>query len=257
MSKPMLFICLLIAVAVHWALLTGNAWSARQETAAATIAFRELAAVEPTVESTAAPPENATAPDIPHPPPQKAAPPPQPAPEPSSRQDRQPTLARTASPQRVNIDSPGDFSGTADANQRATLRIDWGSPEEAIAIVATGGMRLVVLSPEGGISAEIVPRSNQWHRIEFEHPDLSRFSNRVRIVDSTPAFIQAAALRNNGERIAVLLPLSLEHTLRSQQIRTAAEAGLESSGIRAFYGRFRIDSGRVIFDISGFERRST
>jgi hypothetical protein len=71
------------------------------------------------------------------------------------------------------------------------------------------------------------------------------------------AFAEASSLCRNGERLAVLLPLSLEHKLRTQQVRVATDAGIESSGILAFYGRFRIDGGEIAFDISGFERRTS
>jgi hypothetical protein len=168
-----------------------------------------------------------------------------------------PNLSRTADSRRAELDRRGDFSGDRNGTRRPVLRIDWGEPDQARSIVRAGEMRLVMLTSTGGIAGEIQADDHGWLRVDTRTPDLSGYSNRVRIVDSTMAFAQASSLCNNGERLAVLLPLTLEHKLRTQQIRVATEAGVDSSGILAFYGRFRIDGGTVAFDISGFERRTS
>lgn len=260
MSRPGIIVGLLIAATLHWMVLLPIGARTRSIKAAtvASIAVRELPEAAPDLPE--ATPTERTPSQPPTPPPTPApAPAPAPKPEPQSEPPASATtnLARVATPQQASLEDKGDFAGTPDATQRPSLRIDWGNPKQAHDVVTAAGMRLVMLAAAGGIAGEAVPTVDGWRRVEANSSDLSSYSNRVRIVDTTPAFIQAASLCTGGERLAVLLPLALEHTLRTQQIRAAAEAGVESFRIRAFYGRFRIDSGRVAFDISGFERRSS
>ena len=262
MSRTVLIIGLFVAAMAHWIFLLPS--DRKQGTdeliESARVAMREIA--QEMLPSSQDPPKEdppiETEP-IPEPVQPAAAPPmaqapeatPQPVPEPA------PTLSRTAESRRTELDRRGDFSGDRNVKPRPVLRIDWGAPDQARSIVKAGQMKLVMLTSTGGIAGEIRPDDQGWLRIDARNPDLSGYSNRVRIVDSTMAFAQASSLCRNGERLAVLLPLSLEHKLRTQQVRVATEAGVESSGILAFYGQFRIDGGVIAFDISGFERRTS
>ena len=262
MSRTVLIIGLFVAAMAHWIFLLPS--DRKQGTdeliESARVAMREIAQ-EMLPSSPNPPKEDPSIETEPTPEPVQpdAAPPmaqapeatAQPAPEPA------PNLSRTAESRRTELDRRGDFSGDRSGVRRPDLRIDWGQPDQARSIVRAGEMRLVMLTSTGGIAGEIQPDDDGWQRVDTRAPDLSGYSNRVRIVDSTMAFAQASSLCNNGERLAVLLPLTLEHKLRTQQIRVATEAGVDSSGILAFYGRFRIDGGTVAFDISGFERRTS
>lgn len=165
-------------------------------------------------------------------------------------------LARTTPPDRNTHEKSGDYSGRDDVEKRPELRIDWGTSQEAMSIVNAAGLRLVMLSGQGEILAEISSEAGAWMRADGRHSDLSRYSNRVRIVDSTPAFRSASALRRGDERLAILIPLSIEHMLKTEQVKSAAIAGISASRIRSFYGRFHIENGRVAFAISELERRS-
>ena len=253
MSKPAIIIGLLIAATLHFIVLMPISSTAKSTSVipATRIAMREL----PETETEPAPARQAD--EVEPAPAPKPAPQPAPKPRPQPEPQASTNLARAAAPQHSTLEGKGDFAGNPDGTQRPSLRIDWGSPQQAHDVVMASDMRLVMLATAGGIAGEAVATTNGWQRVDAGSSDLSSYSNRVRIVDSTPAFFQAASLCSGGERLAVLLPLALEHTLRTQQIRAASEAGVDSSGIRAFYGRFRIDSGRVAFDISGIERRSS
>ena len=258
MSRPGIIVGLLFAVTLHFiVLMPVKSTSHSMPTAtAASIKMREIPDSTPEHSPVEQVQEEVKPVQQPKPAP-KPTPKPAPKPRPEPSAPAATNLARVVAPQQSSLEGPGDFAGTSDGTRRPSLRIDWGSPEQAHDVVTAAGMRLVMLASVGGIAGEAVPTGDGWQRVDSDSADLSSYSNRVRIVDATPAFFQAASLCVGGERLAVLLPLSLEHTLRTQQIRTAAEAGVESSRIRAFYGRFRINGGRVAFDISGFERRSS
>ncbi|MCH2152369.1 MAG: hypothetical protein MK089_03415 [Phycisphaerales bacterium] len=265
MSRTVMIIGLFVASLAHWMFLSPSIKHASQENQieSAAVAMREIAREmlpTPEREEPAETPLKDPVQAQPTPPPVEP-PAEQPAAEPERLVEKPvpptPNLTRTAESRRASLDRRGDFSGDRNGNQRPVLRIDWGRPDQAMSIVKAGDMRLVMLTSSGGIAGEIQPTEHGWTRIDSQAPDLSGYSNRVRIVDSTTAFSQASSLCNNGERLAVLLPLTLEHKLRTQQIRVATEAGVESSAILAFYGRFRIDGGSVAFDISGYERRTS
>lgn len=167
-----------------------------------------------------------------------------------------PELTRTSSPNRNTLPGSGDFSGLNDVDKRPELRIDWGTSAEAISIMDAAGLRLVVLSGGGSIVAEVSFDVDTWRRLDGQASDLSTYSNRVRLVDSTPAFAFASGLRRGDERLAILIPLSIEHMLKTEQVKSATNAGIESSRIRSFYGRFYLANDRVEFSISELERRS-
>jgi hypothetical protein len=257
MSKPAVFFGLMLAGIVHWMLfLTPVVNMPPVAESVARITLREIPAAPQAQEATPKSPPSKVEPPQPTPPPAPAPQPPQAKPTPTPPR---PNLTRTDPPQRTPLDTSvkGDFAGSPQANRRPVLRIDWGTPGEAMSVVTTAGMRLVLLNNEGGIAGEVAAGSGGWHRHDSEQHDLSRYSNRVRIVDTTPAFTQAASLRGMGERLAVLLPLALEHDLRTQQHKVAANAGLTAADIRAFYGRFQVERGSVAFTINGYERISS
>ena len=208
MSRPAIIIGLLLALALHWVLLLPPGKSTRvTHVVPARIAMRELPETQPTeaAEAPAPKPKPTMEPPPPAQPVAQPAPtPPTPRPDPPAAS---PDLARTATPQRTTLDSKGDFSGDRNTTQRPSLRIDWGSPEQARAIVEVADLRLVMLGTEGGITGEVKPVNSGWQRQPSAPVDLSGYSNRVRIVDSTPAFTRASSLCNAGERLAVLLPL--------------------------------------------------
>ena len=251
MSKPAIIIGLIIGTIVHvFMLIPFNMPASSIQTASpARIAVREL------------PRQDDETRLVEHVAQKEPEPAPETRPKPVPRTEEVPgsetTLTRVETPRQSPLTSQGDFAGKTEGARRASLRIDWGSPQQAHEIVLAADMRLVMLGGSGVIAGEAIATPEGWQRVDAGTSDLSSYSNRVRIVDSTPAFLQAASLCTGSERLAVLLPLSLEHSLRTQQIRAAAEAGVDSSGIRAFYGRFRIDGGRVAFDISSIERRSS
>lgn len=173
----------------------------------------------------------------------------------SSSETPRPTSSEGPPPDLVDHPHPGDFQGDSKGITRPILRIDWGTSTQARSIVVSGELRLVTLDVGGSISAEIIPSGADWRRIEGPAVNLSGYSNRVRIVDNTPAFARAASHRRPGEHLALVLPLSVEHVVRSEQARAASRAAVDPADIKMFLGRFNAEAGELNFTITGFTRR--
>ena len=248
MSRIALTVGLLLALVIHVVLLNGDITGVEREnmTVIEKVTMRTLDASESNpIESRADPVRAGNAG-------KQKSPPAQPVPV--KAMDQQ--LAGTTLPNRNSLDGSGDYEGNSQVERRPELRIDWGTSREAMDIVNAAELRLVMLSGQGEIVAEVRSEGDAWKRTDGRVSDLSRYSNRVRIVDSTPAFGSASMLRRGGERLAVLIPLAIEHMLKTEQIKSAAVAGVRTSRIRSFYGRFHLEDGRVAFAISELERRS-
>ncbi len=117
-------------------------------------------------------------------------------------------------------------------------------------------MKVVVLQdgPEGAmpiISEAVEQFEGVWQRRPFASAALL-FSNNLRIVDGVPAFEQIGhevGLRW-PERLAVLVPRSVERLLQSAQLEAAFRKGLTMERIRSFGGRFTISDGALGFEIT-------
>ena len=164
-------------------------------------------------------------------------------------------LTRTAMQRYNSMEKSGDLHGESDGEEKPVLRIDWGTSQEAKQIVQVAGLRLVMISESGSIVSEVKLENGRWVLSDMPRTDLSMYSNRLRIVDSTPAFKEASSLRPGRHRLAILVPLPIERMIKREQIKSAAMAGIDSERVLAFYGCFHIRSGEVEFSINEIERR--
>jgi hypothetical protein len=282
MSRGLLVIGLILSLAAHLALLRLPAARSAPppapapppvvvpvvETALARVAPAPDPVDERLDDPETAPPEEAepAPPDDPREPPPVAdtepaidppAPAPPPEPEaPAPAPDPAPDLVETAAPPAGATEQPGDFAGQADGVRQPALRIDWGSPAHAVASVAAGRMRIVVLAAgDGGpiIVGELHRDESAWRRRPFAPAAGStRYSNRLRIVDGVPAFEapRRDARLGSGEHLAVLVPVGLERRFESAQVEAAARRGLVMARVRSFGGRFVLDDGPLRFEIT-------
>ncbi len=236
MSRGTFIVGLVVSVAVHAWLM----WIP-----AGPVAVPPPTMIVPVVETELAEPS------VPLPEPVAEAPPPEPEPPAA---EPLPDLARVAEAPPTHAPDPGDVAGTSTANGPPELRIDWGSGDHALDTLDAGDMILVVLDREGDrivIGQKVVYDAGVWRRSPYE-PGVTRYSNRLRIVDEVPAFEAAnAAVRLRGEeRLAVLLPLRVERTLASAQMEAAYNSGLVMNEIDNFAGRFTLRDGALAFDIT-------
>jgi hypothetical protein len=141
-------------------------------------------------------------------------------------------------------------AGTADGELRPVLRIDWGSPDEAAAAIAAGGMSLVITSgPADGdriLSGVAVDEAGVATRTRFGQSGRVWAAN-IRVVDDAPAF--AAARQRLGlagqQRLAVLLPASLQRQMSGAMHGAAIRQGVTFNRVAIFAGRFEPTSAGV------------
>jgi hypothetical protein len=180
--------------------------------------------------------------------------PPERVPEPPAPQP--PAVAPTVSPRQTSAEAPGDFAGTPDGRREPVVRIDWGPPGSARAIIEAGGMRIVVLDgrpPRPIITDELFRETDGWRREPYRPPaGSSRFSNRLRIVDEVPAFVGIAAAVGLGgrEHLAVLVPTIVERAIESARLAAVADAGLDGEEVGQVGGRFILDDRMVRFEVT-------
>ncbi|MAE68018.1 MAG: hypothetical protein CMJ18_27520 [Phycisphaeraceae bacterium] len=193
---------------------------------------------------------------------------PQPASPPQASETSKPApraaqarLEPVAEPVRTESPDRGDFAGTSDGTRRPRLRIDWGSPAHARAVLEAGRMKLVVLdSAPGGaiVSAQVRKVGHEYRTLPLPgHADLA-YSNRLRVLRNVPAFAgigRALALRP-GRDLAVAMPIAVQKMLDHAKRTAPIAQGLRSDDILDFRGRFRLAQGRLTFEITHVERRT-
>ncbi len=182
----------------------------------------------------------------------QAEPEPQPVPEPEAPRSE---LVKVFEPPKSSVMTPGDSPGDFEGSKAPELRIDWGSDEQARAILDAGGMVLAVLDSDGAspvISQQVVREETGWQRRSYQPAQTTLFSNRLRIVDRVPAFgdVRRQVGLRPGERLAVVVPLRVERVLESAQLEAAFNRNLTMAGIDNFAGRFTLDGGRLSFVIT-------
>ena len=180
---------------------------------------------------------------------EKKPPPPEPPPVP---------LVESARPKAAK-ESDGDLAGRPDGVRRSMLRIDWGTSEEAVRILAAAHMKLVVLRRDNRFDREVVQSDGRWRIRKFRADPGVAYSNGLRIVDGVSAFspVMAAVTPAGDERLAVLIPSELEELLTAAQIEAARRQGISVADVHTFGGRFQIGSSGVWFDITRVQTRRT
>ncbi len=262
MSRAFLVVGLVLSVAVHvWVLSIPRGMTLREIAAPIIVPVVETKLAEllrpepkPQVEVE----KVAAAEPVPEPEPKQ----PEPAPEPEAKPEPaqvpeppHPELVKVAEPPEASVEEPGDFAGGDAERPAPQLRIDWGSDEEARAILDAGGMVLAVLDADGAnpvITQQVFREETGWQRRPYQPGQTKLFSNRLRIVDHVPAFdavCREVGLRS-GERLAVVVPMRVERVLESAQMEAAFSRGLTMATIENFAGRFTLEGGRVAFVIT-------
>lgn len=200
--------------------------------------------------------------DKPQPEPQ-ALPPPadeQAAPDRPAPGPHQP-LVRMAEPPQSPEPSAGDLTGADEGRRVPGLRINWGTDEEAAAVLAAGGMKVVVLNwkdPEPAFTHLVEQDGRTWRRQLWRISTGESYSNRLRIVEDVPAFneVRGAAQLGADERLAVLVPTRVERMLDAAQLRAAFERGLLMEEVRDFGGQFNLEDGTLAFDVTDVALRT-
>ena len=158
--------------------------------------------------------------------------------------------------QRSSVTEQGDFAGAPEGRQSPVLRINWGSPSEALAVLQAGRMKLVLL--EGGsIRHQVDRRDHAWKIAPYRPEAQTTYSNHLRIVDEVPAFADVVSniVLAPRQRLAVLLPVSTEQHLQSAQMRAAFERGLTMNEVRNFAGHFVLKGKELAFDVTHVQER--
>jgi hypothetical protein len=293
MSKSMLLLGLLASVAGHGVLVwlePARATSAESaeplRVAMATMPVEEPEAIEdvPAVEETPAEPTVAPEPEPQEPP--KPEPEPEPEPEPTPTPEPAPAPVATPeplpepiapetpveaitpattpaepleapSPTKADLPSTGGrYLAHRDGVVAPALRLEWGDEDDAMAIVGRAALPVVVVGRDGIVREQLERDARgAWARVPFKSS--AGLSARVRVVDGTPAFRNATALANAGERIAVMLTTSLERQIDLATRQAASRLSIPYEALVTISGRLAIGGDRrVSFELISFERRS-
>ena len=137
------------------------------------------------------------------------------------------------------------------------MRINWGSDAEAMAVVGKAHMRFVLLDPQQNTVAELTQDEHgKWHRQERLTATLTRYSSNLRIVDRVPAFRSFCnTFLQTDERLAVMVPLTIERSIETAKISAAAQRGLSLAQIEIFGGAFALTGDSVGFRIDRLVER--
>ncbi|MEM6259652.1 MAG: hypothetical protein AAGI37_15340 [Planctomycetota bacterium] len=233
MSRIALMVGLVISVALHAWLLS---WPAVPRTAAKPVAV-PIAVTPPIPTPQPRPESGAPARPVDEPP----APPRSATDTTASQKRSEPAAsdkALIASSSEAYADRlSGDLAGDPSGERRLPrVRIDWGDPADALSLIDSAGLRLVVLDVNGRdfTSEALKGREGQWRLVSFRVDGARRYASRLRVVDDVPAFqaVARALDLDHGQRLALLLPLELEQRIAAQIARVAVERGHMLSAIR-------------------------
>ena len=244
MSRVGLILGLVVSTLLHVILLAGPVPQDRSDPP-----------MPPVAEVLPMPAPKTSAPETPNeqPSPAKAeeAPDPQPLP-----------LAQSALPAPAPLPNAGSFAGADDAEstREPSIRIDWGGPKQVQGILKAGQMKVIVLGAgtPPAIKQELRFTSLGWRASPYEPGRGLRYSNRLRIVDDVPAFADAVASVNlsSNERMAVLVPESIEGRIFVAVRAAAYQQGLSLDQVASVGGRFVLRGNSLRFEVTGMKERS-
>ncbi|MBM4361317.1 MAG: hypothetical protein FJ104_01460 [Deltaproteobacteria bacterium] len=166
------------------------------------------------------------------------------------------TLA-APSPALADLDSSGgDYAASREGIIAPALRIEWGDRGEALQVLRTAVLPLVLVGRDGVVREQLdLDADGRWKRAPFRSG--AGLSARVRVVHGTPAFRDATTAAAGGEQVAVMLTISLERRIDESIRRAAAQHGLPYEVLAAASGRLFVGEGsKVEFEVSRLERRS-
>lgn len=177
---------------------------------------------------------------------------PKPVPEPVQAKPKRETVAALDAPeldaaQPVRANREPRLSGRG-ASPKSTkpgtvVRIDWGSAEQAMAVVRQAEMRLVVLQAEGTsmrFASAIEPSDAGWRARPYAPTPGRRYSGQLRIVDRVPAFAAArsAVPVQPGQQLALMLPSEVQRQMDAEVLQALMHNGLSRHTPVTMAGRF-------------------
>lgn len=139
--------------------------------------------------------------------------------------------------------------------QDPVARIAWGSAPEAMRLLDVGRMALVTVDDQLRVVGALEISGGSWRRTASV-PDLSSYSNRVRVVDHVAGFGAPASLCSANEHLAVVVPIGLERRIDRAMDEAARRQGLSRAQVAACYGRLVSQPTGLEFEIDRVERRN-
>lgn len=169
-----------------------------------------------------------------------------------------PELVETANKQLASQDTPGDFAGQTDGIVEPVVRINWGSLNNAVSILNTSGMKLVIYESGGSVKRQVVIDGTTVSVKPLHIEPTIRYCDSLRIVDNVPAFaaIKTSLKIPSGNRLAVLVPVDVERIIESAKIAEVSRRSLSLRDVKVLGGKFNVAGGKVIFIIEKVLLRS-
>ena len=165
-------------------------------------------------------------------------------------------MRRAASnPSPVSNPADGDHASTQNGRPRPTPRIQWGDIEAWRSVSRTGGLLLVALGADGAPAALIRESGGTWGRSPLP-ASLNGYSIRVRIVDHVALFRPARPMTRAGERLAILIPRSLEGEIQRSMDQAIRRNDLDPDVVSICEGVLVPRDGRLEFVIQTFDSRN-
>ncbi len=158
-------------------------------------------------------------------------------------------------PSSVRSDQVGDHLSTQNGPARVVPQIEWRTLSRWRAVAAVSGLRLIALSVEGAPAAFIAESQGRWLRNSMAEP-FSGYSSRVRIVDHVAAFQPARSSLRPGERLAILVPQSIEALMENAMQEAIRQRSLQPSDVAVCSGVLQPDGDRnVVFRVDRISSR--
>jgi len=169
-----------------------------------------------------------------------------------------PELVESGKKQITAQDQPGDFTGETDGVSDPVVRINWGNLKNAVAILETSGMKLVIYESGGSVKRQVNIEGSRVSIKPLRIEPTIKYSDSLRIVDKVPAFapITRSLKISASDHLAVLVPVSVERIIESAKIAEVSRRSLSLRDVKVIGGKFNVTDGKVIFIIEKVLLRS-
>lgn len=254
MSRTSLILGILIAIAVHAALLWPFGTSpVKQSTPVVPRLTLERPPDEPEREVREPEPTEIAR--------REDAPPSEPEPEPAtSEPERRAEATPPAKMEQVDevrkpdleTSSLGQTSDEPDDDSLPPVRIMWDGPDEVRSVALELGIRIVAVDRRGDVLGEVA-RTGSSRIVPFDS-GTNRFSNRVRMIDDRDFFGSEIPREVNGlTAFWLLVPADLDRALTDEIRRKIYESGHAPSEVRFVEASFEQRAGRRVLKIGRIE----
>jgi hypothetical protein len=178
--------------------------------------------------------------------------------QPAPKVSQIPELTETRPKQKTNQEQSGDFAGSANGVVDPVVRINWGDLTNAVSILNTSGMKLVIYESDGSVKRQVITNGSEVSTKSLDSTPTIRYSDSLRIVDRVPAFaaIKTALKLGGSEHLAVLVPVLVEREIESAKMTEVSRRSLSLRDVKVLGGRFNVTEGKVIFIIEKVLLRS-